>query len=56
MVFITKLFKTVRFLFQVLKASKELRAIKHLIEDILELFNDTISPGFSHRDKDNLNP
>lgn len=56
MVFIAKIFKSPSFLLQVLKVSKKLRAIEHFVEDVLKLFNGAIPPGFSHRDKDNLNP
>ncbi len=56
MVFVAKILKSPSFLLQVLKVSKKLRAIENLIEDVLKLFNSAISPGFSHRDKDNLNP
>ena len=52
LILIVKLLKISGLLKEVIKINKSLAPEKHLIKVKLEMFNDTITPGFSNRNKD----
>lgn len=56
MVMVMETLKDQRFFVKMSKVRKDLDSKKHLVIDIIEFFDNTLSPGFSLWDKNNFNP